>query len=292
MKFKHWLAFILLGAIWSSSFLWIKIGVQEISPTLLVALRVLFGALTGLLAILLTRTPLPSQKGTWFALALLGVTNVALPFFLITWGEKSIDSAVAAILNATVPLFTLVIAHFYLQDERLNLPRLLALLIGFAGVVILLVKNFDPTSHNSIIGQGAVLLATISYAFSAVYARLKTDRVPGLVRGIMPVVSGSLVMWVATFATTPHISLPELPITWLAVLWLGVLGTGIAFILWYYLLQEIGPTRTTLVTYLLPLGGVILGVVFLKEPLSWNLLLGGVLIVLSVWVVNRKSGGH
>lgn len=292
MKFKHWLAFILLGAIWSSSFLWIKIGIQEISPTLLVALRVLFGALTGLLAILLTRTPLPSQKGTWFALALLGVTNVALPFFLITWGEKTIDSAVAAILNATVPLFTLVIAHLFLHDERLSLPRLLALLFGFAGVVILMIKDFDPSSRNSIIGQGAVLLAAISYAFSAVYARLKTDRVPGLVRGIMPVVSASLVMWVATFAATPRVKLPVLPLTWLAVIWLGVLGTGIAFILWYYLLQQIGPTRTTLVTYLLPLGGVILGVVFLKEPVSWNLLLGGVLIVLSVWQVNRNSAGH
>jgi len=289
MKSKHWLAFILLGAIWSSSFLWIKIAVQELSPLILVSLRVLFGALTGVSVIILTRTQLPRDRSVWIALFLLGLSNVAVPFVLISWGEKNIDSAVASILNATVPLFTIVIAHLFLHDDRLTFPRLLELLIGFAGVIILLSKDFAPGSHNSILGQAAVLLAAIFYAGSAVFARIKTDKIPGLVRGIMPLVSASLVMWTTSFILESPIKLPVLPLSWLAVIWLGVLGSGLAFILWYYLLQEIGPTRTTMVTYTLPLGGVILGVIFLKEPLSWSMVSGGLLIAMSVWMVNRKS---
>lgn len=290
MKLKHWLAFLLLGAIWSASFLWIKIGIREISSLMLVFLRVLFGAVVGLVAIALARTPLPRQRKTWLALALLGLTNIALPFFLITWGEETIDSAVASILNATVPLFTLVIAHLFLHEDRLTLPRILALLVGFAGVIVLLAQDFLPGSHNSAIGQGAVLLAAIFYAGSAVFARITTDKVPGLVRGILPLVSATLIMGVTTAGMESPLKLPTLPITWLAVTWLGVLGSGVAFILWYYLLQEIGPTRATMVTYLLPLGGVILGVLFLDEPLSWNLLVGGIMIAISVWIVNRRKG--
>jgi drug/metabolite transporter (DMT)-like permease len=289
LKPKHWFAFILLAAVWSSSFLWIKIAVQELSPFLLVALRTLFGALVGILAILITRTPLPRQRSVWIALAVLGLANVAVPFVLISWGEQTIDSAVASILNATVPLFTFLIANLFLRDERLTPPRILGLITGFVGVIILLIKDLQPGLHNSILGQAAVLLAAVFYAGSMVYARLKTDRVPGLVRGILPLVSATTLMWTGTALLENPIRLPSLPLTWLAVIWLGVLGSGLAFILWYYLLQEIGPTRAALVTYTMPLGGVLLGVIFLKEPLSWNLALGGLLIVISVIMVNRKK---
>jgi len=289
LKPKHWFAFILLAAVWSSSFLWIKIAVQELSPFLLVSLRTLFGALSGILAIVITRTPLPRQRSVWTALAVLGLTNVAVPFVLISWGEQSIDSAVASILNATVPLFIFLIANLFLHDERLTPPRILGLITGFVGVIILLIKDLQPGLHNSILGQAAVLLAAVFYAGSAVYARLKTDRVPGLVRGILPLVSATTLMWTGTALLESPIHLPSLPLTWLAVIWLGVLGSGLAFILWYYLLQEVGPTRASLVNYTLPLGGVLLGVIFLKEPLSWNLALGGLLIVISVIMVNRKT---
>ncbi|MFH2038060.1 MAG: EamA family transporter, partial [Chloroflexota bacterium] len=229
MKSKHWFAFILLAAIWSSSFLWIKIAVQELSPFLLVALRTLFGALIGLLVVFISRTPLPRQRSVWIALSVLGLTNVAVPFALITWGEQSIDSAVASILNATVPLFTFLIANSFLDDDRLTLPRILGLIIGFGGVVILLIKDLQPGSHNSMWGQAAVLLAAIFYAGSMVYARLKTDRVPGLVRGIMPLVSATALTWAGTAMFEGPIRMPALPITWIAVIWLGVLGSGLAF---------------------------------------------------------------
>lgn|SRR3990172_426923 len=292
MKFKHWFAFILLAAIWSSSFLWIKIAIRELSPITLVALRTFFGALVGIIAILVTRTRLPHSRSVWIALMILGLTNVAIPFGLITWGELSIDSAVASILNATVPLFTFLIATIFLNDEGFKPGNIVGLLIGFGGVIILLMKDLQPGSHNLFLGQAAVLLAAIFYAGSMVYARITTDRVSGLVRGIMPLMSATVIMGTGSFALESPVKIPSLPITWLAVVWLGVLGSGLAFILWYYLLQEIGPTRAALVTYILPLGGVILGVVFLNEALSWNLAFGGLMIVTSVIVMNRKSSSH
>ena len=139
MKLKDWLAFAALGLAWGSSFLWIKIAVQEIGPFTLVAFRLLFGILGLLLVVAISRPEWPKTRRQWLALVLLGITNTAVPFTLISWGEQYIDSAVAAILNSTVPLFTMVIAHFALSDDRLSAARLAGLLTGFAGVVILAV---------------------------------------------------------------------------------------------------------------------------------------------------------
>lgn len=286
MKFKHWMIFLLLGAIWSSSFMWIKIAIQEISPGMLVAFRALFGLLFGVVVISIQRVEWPRTLKAWFPLLLLGITNVAIPFFLISWGEKYIDSAVASVLDATVPLFTILIAHYLLQDDKITLPKLFGLLIGFAGVVVLMSQDLLSSSTNSLLGQAAVILASIFYAVNSVYIRKTTEAIPGIVRSAGPLISASAMMWLATFLFERPVQMPQLGITWIALLWLGIFGSGLAFAMAYYLIHEIGPTRTTMVTYLFPLGGVILGVTFLNEKLTWQLIVGAVLIVLSLIVAN------
>lgn len=288
MKLKHWLVFLLLGAIWSSSFMWIKLAIQEIGPITLVAWRVLFGLLFGIAVISIQRIAWPRTRKEWIPLLVLGITNIAIPFFLISWGEQSIDSAVASILNATVPLFTILIAHYLLQDDKMTVPKVLGLLIGFAGVVILMSKDIG-TSLGSILGQLAIVLASAFYAGGGVYARKTTQNMPGIMRSAGPLLPATVVMWLAMFTVETPVKLPQLGITWISLLFLGVLGSGFAFVLSYYLLHEIGPTRTSMVTYLFPLGGVILGVVFLNEDLSWQLVVGAVLIVLSLIVANMQS---
>ena len=287
MKLKHWLVFILLGAIWSSSFMWIKIAVQEIGPITLVAFRVLFGLLFGVVVIYLQHVQWPRTLKDWTPLLVLGITNIAIPFFLISWGEKSIDSAVAAILDATVPLFTILIAHYLLHDDKMTTPKVLGLFLGFAGVIILMSKDIGA-SLGSIAGQLAVIVASAFYAGSAVYARKTTEDTLGILRSAGPLVSATVVMWLATFLVESPVEIPQLQITWIALLFLGILGSGLAFIMAYYLIHEIGPTRTSMVTYLFPLGGVILGVIFLDEKLSWQLTVGAVLIVLSLIVANMQ----
>jgi drug/metabolite transporter (DMT)-like permease len=285
LKPKHWLVFILLGAIWSSSFMWIKIAVQEVGPNTLVAFRVLFGLLFAIVVIFIQRVQLPRSFRVWSPLLVLGLINVAIPFFLISWGEQSIDSAVASILDATVPLFTILIAHYLLRDDKMTLPKVLGLLLGFAGVVVLMSKDVGA-SFGSLLGQLAVVLASVFYAVSAVFARRTTEDTPGILRSAGPLVSATVVMWLATFFIESPVEIPQKGITWIALLFLGILGSGLAFVMLYYLIHEIGPTRTSMVTYLFPLGGVILGVAFLNEELSWQLLVGAALIVVSLAVAN------
>jgi drug/metabolite transporter (DMT)-like permease len=285
LKPKHWFVFILLGAIWSSSFMWIKIALQEVGPLTLVAFRVLLGLIFGIVVIFVQRVALPRDFKTWFPLLLVGLTNVAIPFFLISWGEQSIDSAVASILDATVPLFTILIAHYLLHDDKMTTPKVLGLLIGVAGVVVLMSKDIGA-SPSSLLGQAAVVVASMFYAGSAVYVRKTTEDTAGILRSAGPLVSASVVMWLATFLFERPVVIPQLGMTWVALLFIGVLGSGLAFVMAYYLIHEIGPTRTTMVTYLFPLGGVILGVIFLHEQLTWQLLTGAILIIASLAVAN------
>ncbi len=288
MKTKHWIIFITLGVIWSSSFLWIKIAIEEMGPMTLVAYRVLFGLLFGIAVILIQREKMPRTLKAWTPLLVLGLTNVAIPFFLISWGEKTIDSGVASILDATVPLFTIVVAHFLLHDDKMTVQKVVGLLIGFAGVVVLMSKDIG-SSAGSILGQGAVILASAFYAGSSIYARKFTEDTPGIFRSMGPLVSATAVMWLASFLFEAPVKVPDQSIIWIALLWLGILGSGVAFVMVFYLIHEIGPTRTTMVTYLFPLGGVTLGVIFLHETLTWEIVAGAVLILASLVVANWSS---
>lgn len=290
MKTKHWLVFVALGIIWSSSFMWIKIAVQEVGPVTLVAYRAFFGLLFGMAVIFIQRVRWPRDGKTWLHLLVLGITNIAAPFFLISWGEQTIDSGVASILDATVPLFTIVIAHLALRDDKITLPKVLGLLIGFAGVIVLMSKNIG-SGANSMLGELAVIVASVFYAFSAVYARRFTEDTPGIVRSAAPLLSATAIMWLATLAVESPVQIPQLPLTWTALIWLGVLGSGLAFVLLYYLIHQIGPTRASMVTYLFPLGGVLLGVVFLDEQLTWQVATGAALILASLAVANWQPAG-
>jgi len=288
LKTKHWIVFITLGLIWSSSFLWIKIGVQEVGPMALVAFRMLFGAITAVVIAIYQKSEWPRDRKTLLNFAILGPTSLAIPIFFISWGEQTIDSAVASILNATVPLFTLIIAHYWLHDDKMTVPKVVGLLIGFAGIVVLFSEDLLAGAHGNVIGELAVVLASLFYAGSAVFARRATAHVEGLARGTLPLVTSAVFIWIVGPIAEKPFLIPSLALTWTAALWLGVLGSGVAILMFYYLLHEIGPTRTSLVTYLFPVGGVILGVIFLDEHLSWQLLAGTILIVASLFVVNYK----
>jgi drug/metabolite transporter (DMT)-like permease len=291
MKLKDWIAFILLGLAWGSSFLWIKIAVREIGPFTLVALRLLFGILGLAVVLAYMRPKWPDRRGLWGAMLVLGLTNTAIPFVLISWGELHIDSAVAAVLNSTVPLFTMVIAHLFLSDDRLTLPRLIGLLVGFGGVVVLLLRDLDLASglsNGNAIGQGAVLLAALFYASSGVFARRNTQGLSPIVQALVPLVVADSAIWLAAPVAEAPFALPKLPLTWLAIIWLGLVGSCFAYMLYYYLIHSVGPTRTTLVTYVFPLVGVALGVIFLNELLDWHLLAGGTMVVGSIAIVSAR----
>jgi drug/metabolite transporter (DMT)-like permease len=294
VRAKDWLVFIVLGILWGSSFLWIKIAIQEISPLLLVTLRLSFAIITLTIAAIIARPLWPQSKRLWLILVFFGLINTAIPYFLISWGEQYIDSAVAAILNSSTPLFAMLIAHIFLDDDRITLPRLTGLLIGFVGIVIIVSRDLGQNESVSqyttliLLGQAAVLLASLLYAGSAVFAKRNLKGLSPVVQGLVPIVGASIFLWLLVPIVEDPISLPELPITWISIAWLGLLGTGFAFILYFYLIHSVGPTRTTLVTYIFPLVGLVLGVIVLGEKLDWRLAVGAALIIISVAVVNQS----
>lgn len=265
--------------------MWIEIGLREIGPFTLVAFRAFFGLLFGLVVIFIQKVQIPRTLKQWIPLVVLGLTNIAIPFALITWGQKSIDSGVASILDATVPLFTILAAHFMLDDDKMTTPKVLGLLVGFAGVVVLMSKDIGA-SFGSILGQLAVVLACVFYAGSAIYTRKFTEDTPGIMRSMGPLASATVVMGLSALFLEAPFKIPHLPITWIALLWLGILGSGLAFLIAFYLMHEIGPTRTTMVTYLFPLGGVTLGTIFLDEKLTWQIIVGAALIIGSLVIAN------
>ncbi len=288
MKIKQWAAFGMLGLVWGSSFLWIKIAVQEVGPFTLVAFRLLFGVLGLLVIMRWQRQSFPRDRRTLLAYLFMGVVNTAVPFVLISWGETKIDSGLASILNGTVPLFTIVIAHYWLHDEKITVGRLAGLAVGFVGVVVLVSRDFGPQGlHGNVWGQLAVIAASICYATAITFSRRHLRNQPPVVQSFMVLLIADAVIWPATLMVDRPFHLPQLPVTWLALAWLGLLGSCFAYLMFFYLINTWGPTRASLVTYVFPVIGVILGIVFLKEVADWRLIVGTLLIAGAVLAVNN-----
>lgn len=287
MTLKSWLKFIYLGVVWGATFLWIKIGLEELGPMTFTALR-LSVALTGLIILFLITRPRFAFRSNWLDFLVLGVFNIALPFLLITWSEQHVSSGLAAVLNSTAPLFTMLLAQVFVRDDRITLPKALGMLAGFAGVVVLVSDQLGSEMSQSAWGQIGVLAASLSYAIAIIFARRRTFRLAPVMQALGQNFFANLTVWPLALALETPFQIPRLPATWLAILWLGIMATCIGTVLYYGLLKEVGPTRTTLVTYVFPLVGVLLGVIFLQESLDWRILLGGILIISGVALVNSR----
>jgi drug/metabolite transporter (DMT)-like permease len=289
---SRWLtpgAFILLGLIWGSSFLWIKIAVDEIPPATLVAYRMSLGAL-GLLAFLAAGRQLTIPKGRQLVpLAILGAINTSVPIFLISWAEQFVDSGTAAVLNSLVPIFSLIIAGILLRTEPVTWLRTLGLLIGFGGAALLASRELALRGDLAgLIGSVAVVVAAICYAAGASFAKYRIRDTPRYAVAAWSLVFAALYMWALALVADGRLIVPTQADTIVAVVWLGVLGSFIAYLCYFFLLEQLGATLTTMVTYVFPVVGVTLGVVVLGELLDWRLVLGTILVTLGIAVVSLR----
>src|SRR3990172_3209085 len=290
---KDTLALFVLSGIWGSSYLLIAIGGQSLPPITLVTIRLAIGAVALQSILRLRRAPLPRSRRILAALAFMGLTNNIIPFTLITWAETpgahQVSSGLAAILVATVPIFTVVLAHFVLRDERFTVWAVAGILLGFAGVLVLMSPRLEgPSGDRATLGALAVIAASLSYAVAAIFSRRVLSGVTPIVIGAMQM-TWSVVFLVPTALLFEHADLSQVsPQAWFDVAWLGGLRSGVAYILYFGLIQSVGATRTTLVTYLSPFVAVILGTVFNAEPIYWTLMAGIVLITGGAAMVNRK----
>jgi drug/metabolite transporter (DMT)-like permease len=270
--------------------MFIKVAVQGIPPLTLVAGRVGLAAILLYLVLRLQGRHLPGFGPIWKHFAVVGLFSNALPFVLFSWGEIYIDSAAAAILNGTTPLFTIVLAHFFVDDDRMTPLKLMGTLLGFGGLVLLIAPSLFQGVQATTLGLIAVSVAAFSYGVAIVYTR-------NHLRGLPPLVGPTAQLTVATVYILPLSLLIEQPFNLPApslaslgsLLGLAVIGTALAFVLYYYLLERTSATNVSMVTYLVPVIGLVLGVVILNEQPGWNayagcgLILGGVMIVNGVF---------
>lgn len=289
MKTKDALAFLALSLAWGSSFFWIKIAVAEVSPFVLVALRLVFGIL-GLATVAFVRRPeWPHDRRSVISLLILGIMNTALPFVLISWAEQTIDSAVASILNGSLPIFTMLLAHLTLADDRMSRQRVIGIIVGFLGIIVLTLRDLQGDVQLNLLAQGAMLLAVLFYAGSSIFARRNAHEVAPIVHALVPLLSADAFIWGGAVLSESPLVLPVQGQTWFALIWLGLVGSCAAYLLYFYLLHSIGPTRATMVSYMFPVVGITLGVAFVGEVLDASLVIGALLVVLSLYIVNRQS---
>lgn len=283
-------AFIGLGLLWGSSFLWIKIAVDEIGPASLVAYRMSLGALAMLAFLPFIRQSFPRRWSELRHLAVMGLINAGLPIFLISWGELYVDSGTAAVFNSLTPLFSLVIAGLVLRTERVTWFRVLGLALGLAGAVVLASREFALRGDPAVlVGALAVALAAASYALGASYARYRIRHTHRYVVAAGTLVFASLYTWPLALVTTGF-ELPRQLDTLVAVGWLGILGSFVAYLLFFFLIERLGATLATMVTYLFPVVGVVLGVTLLREALEWRLVVGTALVVAAITIAGARAG--
>jgi drug/metabolite transporter (DMT)-like permease len=271
---------LLLAAIWGASYLFIKVAVDDFEPaTMMLARLVIASSL--LVPFLVLRNGLGTSaaelRRAWRPGLVLGVINAALPFTLIAWGEKQVDSGVAAIANATVPIFVTLLAIRFKQTERATGGRLVGIVVGLVGVAILAGGQPDVGLW-TVLGTLAVVLASLSYAVSQLYGQLRVSEAGGAVLAAASMLAGALVLLPFGLATLPH----EVP-GWQAiasVLALSVLGTALAQLILFRMLRLHGASRVSLVTYLMPAMAVFYGAVLLGEPVTAGVA-GGLVLVLA-----------
>jgi drug/metabolite transporter (DMT)-like permease len=286
---KVWAAFIALAVMWGTSFLFIKIAVQTLSPLTMVGLRLLIGWVALLIILKAQRLSLPRDRTVWKHFLFMGIFNTALPFVLFTWAESGIngvDSSVASVLNSTVPLFTIVLAAFVFHTEAITGGRILGLVTGFLGVVLLFAPSFSSRESSSLLPYFAILVATFCYAVSSIYARKYLLGIKPVILAFCQLLIADILVWIAALLVDDLGAQSFDGATIFSLLWLGLMGSCFAYLFYFYVLQSWGATRATTVTYLLPVVGVTSGVIFLAEPLTGYLIAGAALILVGVWVVN------
>jgi drug/metabolite transporter (DMT)-like permease len=280
MTATEWGLLIILALLWGGSYFYIGVAIKVLPPFSIIAFRVALGALLLYAVVRLSGARLPTDLRIWRAFFVMGVLNNVVPFSLIAWGQSHIESGLAAIFNATTPLFGVVIAHFFTADEKMTTPRVTGLLIGFAGVIVMIGSDALRGFGVDLLADFALLLASVFYASSGIYGRRFSKM------GVSPMVTATGQITASTVILVPLALLVDRPWTlptpgapvWAALVGLAALSTTLAYVIYYRILATAGAVNLLLVTFLVPVSAIILGAVVLGERLHANHFLGMALI--------------
>jgi len=290
MGIRDWAALTTLSVLWGGSFFFVGVIVDALPPFTIVTLRVGIAAIALWFFCLLTGIRMPGAPRVWIAFFGMGALNNAIPFSLIVWGQTHIASGLASILNATTPMFTVVIAGLILSDERMTPLKLFGVVVGFAGAVVMIGPAALSGLGDNTWAQLAVLGGALSYACAGVYGRrFKTLGVDPIVTAAGQVTASSLLLVpLALYVDRPFdLAMPGAT-TWAAVAGLAVLSTALAYIMYFRLLASAGATNLLLVTFLIPVSAVLLGWLVLDESLALEHFAGMALIALGLASIDGR----
>ena len=275
----------LLAGIWGWSFLFIKVAVAGMTPSTVAGVRVGLGAAVLLGVVRARGLRLPRGRVWVRHFAVVALVGSALPFTLLAWGEQHISSALSAVLNASTPLFAALFAGLLL-GERLRPVQVAGLVLGFVGVAVAVGLGVEDLTGSALGGELAAVLAGVGYGLAFTYTRRHLTTIPPVVAASGQLVAATLLLAPPAVVTSLRQGLHPTPTRVAAIVLLGVLGTGAAYVLSYRLIADVGPTRASLVTYLIPIVAVTVGVVFLDESFSFRLVVGGALTIAGIALLN------
>lgn len=281
---------LLLSMLWGGSYFLVEIALLEWSPLLIVAVRVVIACIVIWGIVLAAGLPIPRSPLAWAAFFWMGLLNNIFPFLLIVWGQKEIESGLAAILTAAAPIFSVIVAGVWLKDEPVTRSRLLGAILGLIGVAVLIGPSALAGLDANLLAQFAVLGAALSYAFAGVYARrFSRMNIDPIVAASGQLLMSSLIMIVLVLAFEAPTQLIESSAgVWAAVGLMAVFSTALAYILYFRLLASAGATNAILVTLLIPVTAILLGVMILDERLQWLHFVGMVVIGLGLSVIDGR----
>lgn len=290
MGLAEWTMLVVLSILWGGSFFFVGVAVSDLPTLSIVLLRVGIAAAALWIVVVLSGFRVPGEMGVWMAFCGMGLLNNVAPFLLIVWGQQSIASGLASILNATTPLFTVIVAGVALADERMTALKLTGVLIGFAGVTVMIGPDAVSGLSSSVWAQIAILGGALSYAFAGVFGR-RFRRL-----GVAPVVTAAgqvsastvLLLPVTLFVDRPWNLHPPSGETWSAIFGLAILSTALAYILYFRILERAGATNLLLVTFLIPVSAILLGTLFLSENLTASQMSGMLLIAVGLGAIDGR----
>jgi len=292
MSATDWILLVILSVLWGGSFYFAKIAVPEIPPLTLALGRV--GIAAAVLAVVarLMAGPFPRNPTIWLQLAFMATLNNVIPFVLLFWGQLHISIGLGAILNATAPLFGVVVAHVLTKDDRLNLNRVIGLVAGFIGVIVLVGPDLLKELGSDALAELACLAAACSYAFGAVLTRRVRKLPPLMVASGQLMMSTAILLPLSLLFSRPS-SLFEASTPALAALVaLALLSSALAYLIYFRLIAHAGATNALLSTFLIPISAIIIGIVLMGESLSLRQVAGMAAILVGIAAIDGRAGRY
>ncbi len=286
MNLFDWTRLIILSLLWGGSYTWIELALIELDPMMIVFYRVLISSIFLILICKALSLTFKIEKKIFILLFFMSLTNNVIPFNLIAWGQQEITASVGSILNATTPLFTVIIANYWPNGEKATLNRIVGVIVGFCGVTLLMGLSIHDID-NSIIGQVAILLAAISYAISALIGKEIKKIHPAISATYMLSISSIVLLPIILFSgndLTPAVSKQSM----IAILGLAIFSTSIAYLIFYKLIENIG-SNVMLVTLLMPVSAILLSIIILNEAINITQVIGLILILTGLILVDGRA---